>query len=79
MIKSACKLMKLAAVSSAAFMVAGGLLVLVAQQISLESALPAILTSLGFFSIVAGLLVLVGTVVAVMLPTVSRQLDLCQH
>lgn len=79
MIKSACKLMKLAAVSSAALMVAGGLLVLVAQQISLESTLPAIFISLGFFSIIAGLLVLVGTTVAVMLPTVSRRLDLCQH
>lgn len=71
--------MKLAAVSAAAFMVSGGLLVLVAQQLSLETALPAILTSLGFFSIITGLLVLVGTTVAVMLPTVSRRLDLCQH
>ncbi len=57
--------MKLAAVSAAAFMVTGGLLVLVAQQLSLETTLPAILTSLGFFSIITGLLVLVGTTDAV--------------
>lgn len=79
MTKSACHIMKSAAISSAALMVAGGLLVLVAQYLSLGSVLPAIFISLGFFSIITGLLVLVGTIVAVMLPTVSRQLDLCQH
>ena len=79
MTQSACNLMKLAAVLSVAFMVAGGLLVFVAQQLPLETSLPAILIALGFFSIVVGVLGMVGTVIVVMLPYVSRQLDLCQH
>jgi hypothetical protein len=79
MIKSACGLMKLAAVSSVAFIIAGSLLVFVAQQLSLETVLPAIFIALGFFSLILGIFVMVGTVVAVMLPYVSRQLDLCQH
>ena len=79
MIKSACSLMKLAAVSSVALILAGSLLVLVAQQLSLETVLPAIFTSLGFFSIILGIFVMVGTAIVVMLPYISRQLDLCQH
>lgn len=79
MTQSACNLMKLAAVLSVAFMVVGGLLVFAAQQLPLETSLPAILIALGFFSIVVGVLGMVGTVIVVMLPYVSRQLDLCQH
>jgi len=79
MIQSACNLMKIATVSSVAFIVAGSLLVLVAQQLSLETVLPAIFTSLGFFSIISGMLAMIGTAVAAMLPKVSRKLDLCQH
>lgn len=79
MIKSACKRMKMAAVSSVGFIFVGSLLVLIAQQLSLETALPAALTTLGFFSILAGLLVMVITAVAIMLPSISRRLDLCQH
>ena len=71
--------MKLAAVSSVALILAGSLLVLVAQQLSLETVLPAIFTSLGFFSIILGIFVMVGTAIVVMLPYISRQLDLCQH
>lgn len=71
--------MKLAAVLSAAFMAVGGLLVFVTQQLPLETSLPAIFIALGFFSIFVGVLGMVGTVVVVMLPYVSRQLDLCQH
>lgn len=79
MTKSACNLMKLAAVLSTGFMAAGGLLVFLAQQLPLETSLPAILIALGFFSIVVGVLGMVSTVVVVMLPYVSRRLDLCQH
>ena len=79
MTKSACNLMKLAAVSSVAFMVVGGLLVFLAQQLPLETVMPAVLVALGFFSIFTGALGMVGTVIVVMLPYVSRQLDLCQH
>jgi len=79
MIKSACNLMKISAVSSVAFILVGSLLVLVAQQLPLETVLPAIVTSLGFLSVIAGMLVMVGTIIAVMLPYISHQLDLCQH
>lgn len=79
MIKSACKLMKISAVSSVAFFVTGVVLVLIAQQISLQSVLPAVLLALGFASIVVGMLVMGVTVIAIMLPKVSRQLELCQH
>lgn len=79
MIKSACHLMKTAAVTSATFIILGGLLVLAAQHLPLENVLPATIIAVGFISIAAGVLVMLGTVIAVMLPSVSRQLDLCQH
>jgi len=79
MIKSACQYMKISAVSSVAFFIAGVVLVILAQQVSLHSALPATLIGLGFVSIVVGALVMAVTVVAIMLPKVSRRLDLCQH
>ena len=71
--------MKKAAVSSVVLFVTGILLVLVAQQISLQSSLPAIFLALGFVSIVVGVLVMAVTIIVIMLPRVSRQLDLCQH
>ena len=71
--------MKKAAVSSVALFVIGIFLVLVAQQLSLQSALPAIFLALGFVSIVVGVLVMAVTIIVIMLPKVSRQLDLCQH
>ena len=79
MIKSACDVMKKAAVSSVALFVTGVVLVLVAQQISLQSALPATFLALGFISIVVGVLVMAITIIVIMLPKVSRRLDLCQH
>ena len=71
--------MKKAAVSSVALFVIGIFLVLVAQQLSLQSALPAIFLARGFVSIVVGVLVMAVTIIVIMLPKVSRQLDLCQH
>lgn len=79
MTKSACNLMKLAAVASAVLIIAGSLLVLFAQQLPLDSVMPAMVSALGFFSIVSGIFVLVATVLVVMLPSVSRRLDVCQH
>lgn len=79
MIKSACDVMKKAAVSSVVLFVTGIVLVLVALQLSLQSALPATFFALGFISIVVGVLIMAITIVVIMLPKVSRQLDLCQH
>ncbi len=71
--------MKISAVSSVAFFVTGVVLVLLAQQISLQSVLPAVLLALGFFSIVVGVLVMGVTIITIMLPKVSRQLEHCEH
>lgn len=79
MIKSACKLMKISAVTSVAFFVTGIVLVLMAQQLSLQSVLPAVFLTLGFASIIVGVFVMGVTIIAIMLPKVSRQLELCQH
>ncbi|MEA3303373.1 MAG: hypothetical protein U9Q75_08890 [Pseudomonadota bacterium] len=79
MIKSACSLMKKAVVSSVVLFLSGIVLVLVAQQLSLQSALPATFLALGFISIVVGVVIMAVTIIAIMLPKVSRQLELCQH
>ena len=79
MIKSACNLMKQAVVLSATFFVGGGLLVLMAKLLPLETMAPAVFTYLGLFSMFAGVLILFATIIAIMLPKVSRQLDPCQH
>ena len=71
--------MKKASVSSVALFIAGIVLVLVAQQLSLQSALPATFLALGFISIVSGVVIMAVTIIAIMLPKVSRQLELCQH
>lgn len=71
--------MRKAVVSSLVLIAAGSLLVLLALLLPLQSVVPVILTSVGFMAIFAGAAVMLVTVVAVMLPTVSRQLELCQH
>ena len=79
MIKSACNLMKQAVALSVTFIVGGGLLVLMVQLLSLETMAPVVITYLGLFSIFAGVLILFVTIIAIMVPKVSRQLDPCQH
>ena len=79
MIRSACNLMKQAVVLSVTFIVGGGLLVLMAQLLSLETMAPVVFTYLGLFSIFAGVLILFATIIVIMVPKVSRQLDPCQH
>ena len=79
MFKSACNALKQAVVSSAAFIAVGVLLVLSAQLPSLSTTLSAIITYLGFFSVLSGILLIAITGFAVMLPKINRQLELCQH
>lgn len=79
MIKSACDLMKRAVVLSVMFIAGGSLFVLMAQLLPLETMVPVIFTYLGLFSMFAGVLVIFVTIMAIMMPKVSRQLDLCQH
>lgn len=71
--------MKMVTVSSVALIVTGTLFALVALQLPLGTVLPVIFTSLGFFLILAGMLTIVGTIVAIMFPYVSHRLDHCQH
>ncbi len=79
MIQSACTLMKEAVVSSVVFMAAGGFLVFLAQLFSLQSVVPVVITYLGFFFILAGILVLLLLSTVLLLPKISSRLDLCQH
>ena len=79
MFESACSAMRKATLSSVAFIVVGSLLIFMAQLFSLETVWPVIVGYLGFFSILAGSLVLLVTVAALLVPKVSRQLSLCQH
>lgn len=79
MIKSACNLMKRTVVLSVTFIAGGSLLVLMAQLLSLETMTPVVFTYLGLFSMFAGVLIIFATIIAIMVPRVSRQLDLCQH
>ncbi len=79
MIKSACYLMKKAAASSATFIVLGGIIVLISQLLNLGTVAPAILSYLGFISVFVGLLIMLITLLALMLPKVSQRLEQCQH
>jgi len=79
MFKSACSTMRKATFSSVAFIIVGSSLVFAAQLLSLQTVLPVIVSYLGFFSILAGSVILALTVLALMLPQVNRQLSLCRH
>jgi len=71
--------MRKATFSSVVFILIGSALVFAAQLLSLQSVLPAVVSYLGFFSILAGAVILALTVLALMLPQVNRQLSLCRH
>lgn len=71
--------MRKAVVSSLALIAAGSLLVLLALLVPLQSVVPVVLTSAGFMAIFAGVVVMLITVIAVILPRVSSRLELCQH
>ena len=71
--------MRKAVVSSLALFAAGSLLVLLALLVPLQSVVPVVLASAGFMAIFAGVVVMLITVIAVILPRVSSRLELCQH
>ncbi len=79
MIKSACFLMKKAAASSVSLIVIGSFLVLASYFLNLTNLIPVIFSYLGFISIFVGLLVMLVTLVTIMLPSISKQLEQCQH
>lgn len=79
MTKSACDLMKKSAVLALGFAGAGALFLLMLQLFATGSLISVILWYLAFFSIVAGVLVMVITAFAVLLPPVNRRLELCRR
>ena len=79
MIKSACLVMKKAVATSIALMIAGSIIVFLSQFMTLDNAFPALVSYLGFISIFGGVLVMLVTLITVMFPAVSQQLEQCQH
>jgi len=79
MIKSACNAMKKSIMLSAALLVTGVVLEIIAQFLALETMIPVIFTYGGFMAISLGLLIILATLVAIMLPKVNQHLDSCQH
>ena len=79
MIKSACNLMKKATTSSISLVLAGSLLVLLSKIIALDTMLPSMMSYTGFISIFAGVVLMLITMAAVMVPKISHSLDQCQH
>lgn len=79
MITSACIVMRNTAISAISLVGAGSLLVLLAQLMTLQTALPVFISYLGLFSIFIGMVTMVATMLAILLPAVSRRLDLCEY
>lgn len=79
MIKSACSVMKKTVIFSMSLIAIGSLFEVVALLMNLTSVFPATFTYLGLGFILLGVIGLVATTVAIMLPWVSKQLDACQH
>jgi len=79
MIKSACNLMKKATTSSISLVLAGSVLVLLSKLIVLDTMLPSITSYAGFILIFAGVLLMLLTMGAVMVPKISQRLEQCQH
>ncbi|MBL7001046.1 MAG: hypothetical protein ISR73_14365 [Gammaproteobacteria bacterium] len=71
--------MKKAVASSVTLMIAGSIIVFLSQFMTLDNAFPALVSYLGFISIFGGVLVMLVTLITVMFPAVSQQLEQCQH
>ena len=79
MFKSACDVMKKVVIVSASLLLTGAILELLAQLITTESMVPIFFAYAGVFAIGAGIVVLLGVFVAMMIPSISQKLDTCQH
>ena len=77
MVTSACSLMKKSAISAFALVIAGGMFVLIAQLMPLQTPVPVVFSYLGVFFVFAGLVLITTTMVAVLVPAVNRRLDAC--
>ncbi len=79
MINSACYLMKKAILTALLLMAVGGSLEVLAIFLPEHSIYHILLVYLGFFSIFASLITIVSTFIAILLPSISKQLEQCQH
>ncbi len=79
MFKSACDTVKISVMLSAFFLINGALLEIAAQFLTLDSMTPVFLAYAGVMAIFLGLVGLLGTLFAVMLPNVNQRLQACQH
>ena len=79
MLKSACDVMKKSIVLTAALLLTGILLEIIAQFLSLETIAPVMFTYGGVFAISLGLIIFAATLIAIMIPKVNQSLDSCQH
>ncbi|MCP3850733.1 MAG: hypothetical protein GY694_10935 [Gammaproteobacteria bacterium] len=79
MFKSACDTVKISVMLSAFFLINGALLEMAAQFLTLDSMTPVFLAYAGVIAIFLGLVGLLGTLFAVMLPNVNQRLQACQH
>ena len=79
MIKSTCDVMKKSIMLSAFFLTIGALLEIAAQFLTLESMLPVYFAYAGVFAIFLGIVGILATLIAVMIPKVNHNLRACQH
>jgi len=79
MIKSACDVMKKSILLSATLLVVGVILEIIAQFLSFETIFPVIFTYGGFLAISLGVLIVLVTFAAIMVPKINQHLDACQH
>jgi hypothetical protein len=79
MFNSACDVLKKSVMLSAFFLTIGALLEIAAQFLTLESMVPVFFAYAGVFAIFLGLVGILATLIAVMIPKVNQHLQSCQH
>lgn len=79
MFKSACDTMKKSILLSAILIASGSALEVLALFLSFESMVPALFIYGGFAAISLGIVLMLLTLVATLLPGVNERLSSCQH
>ncbi|MCW8932431.1 MAG: hypothetical protein OQL19_19620 [Gammaproteobacteria bacterium] len=79
MFKSACDVVKKSVMLSALFLTIGALLEIAAQLLTLENMIPVFFAYAGVMAIFIGLVGILATLVAVLIPGINQRLQACQH
>lgn len=79
MFKSTCDAIKKSVMLSAFFLTIGALLEIAAQFLTLESMVPIFFAYAGVMAIFLGLVGMLVTLVAVLIPTINQRLQACQQ